>query len=168
MEFYQEFKIKLEEFNKHLNELTAGNSLEETLGRLEPIKQAEIQANLAYFIQDLVYILLNVRGIDTSAHPIIQELNRIKLQFGKIKHSEQKQQSQQSIDKPAADRFIKAALQFQQKSTTSDNNLNNDSSNDKSNDNNNVSNVRTDKNKRSSDSHPTKPAKSKKSKKSSK
>ncbi|TIA85105.1 hypothetical protein E3P99_04074 [Wallemia hederae] len=113
MDQYTQFSAQLSDFNKILKSITGDKSLEEYLGELDSLKQAELQANLSYFIQDLVYILLNLRGVDTTEHPISNELNRIKLQFQKIKHAQNPQQKMQ-VDKPAADRFIKAALQLEQ------------------------------------------------------
>ncbi|TIB07050.1 hypothetical protein E3P89_04052 [Wallemia ichthyophaga] len=135
-------------------------SLDEYLGELDTIKQSELQANLAYFIQDLVYILLNLKGVDTTDHSIANELNRIKLQFSKIKHA-QEPQHKLNVDKPAADRFIKAALQLQQKSTEQPQQsqhlrFDNDHSEKKTS---NDRKFRSDKKskKRSSDSHQEKP-----------
>lgn len=73
---------------------------------------------------DLVWILLKTKGVDTTNHPVMQELERVKSYFGKIKKVQENEkepssseQKGQRVDKSAAGRFIRAALQGEAGST---------------------------------------------------
>lgn len=86
---------------------------DELHGRLDA---ARMQVSVAYVLMDLVWILLKVKGVDPTNHPVMQELERVKSYFGKIKRvQEQEKEPEQQhngskVDKSAAGRFIRAAL----------------------------------------------------------
>ncbi len=55
---------------------------DELHGRLDA---ARMQVSVAYVLMDLVWILLKTKGVDPTNHPVMQELERVKSYFGKIK-----------------------------------------------------------------------------------
>lgn len=65
---------------------------------------------------DLVWILLKTKGVDPTNHPVMQELERVKSYFGKIKRVQDnekepaEQQKRMKVDRSAAGRFMRAAL----------------------------------------------------------
>ena len=65
-------------------------------------------------LMDLVWILLKTKGVDTTNHPVMQELERVKSYFGKIKrvqeNEDEKEERGARVDRSAAGRFIRAAL----------------------------------------------------------
>lgn len=96
------------------NSATKDNSEGELHGRLDA---ARMQVSVAYVLLDLVWILLKTKGVDTTNHPVMQELERVKSYFGKIKRvqenekePEAEKQNHSKVDKSAAGRFIRAAL----------------------------------------------------------
>ncbi|PWZ01438.1 hypothetical protein BCV70DRAFT_198867 [Testicularia cyperi] len=88
----------------------ASDSNDELRGRLDA---ARMQVSAAYVLLDLVWILLKIKGIDHTSHPVMQELERVKSYFKKIQSAqakEKEEESQPKLDKSAAGRFIRAAL----------------------------------------------------------
>ncbi|KAI0316487.1 hypothetical protein OF83DRAFT_1126444 [Amylostereum chailletii] len=98
----------LDDLEKELEPLFA-QTLPETVLRLDTIQQAKLQVVLPYLVYDLVFIYLKTRGLDPKSHPVLAELDRIKQYFEKIKSAEQPDQ-RAPIDKDAASRFIKHAI----------------------------------------------------------
>ncbi|KAL1748929.1 Sas10/Utp3/C1D family-domain-containing protein [Schizophyllum fasciatum] len=84
--------------------------LAETLAGLEPIEQARLQTLLPYIIYDLSFIQLKTHGVDPKTHPVISELDRVRQYFEKIKKVEDTTTRQSTVDKDAAARFIKHAI----------------------------------------------------------
>ncbi|SPO42610.1 related to LRP1 - nuclear exosome-associated nucleic acid binding protein [Moesziomyces antarcticus] len=86
---------------------------DELHGRLDA---ARMQVSVAYVLMDLVWILLKTKGVDPTNHPVMQELERVKSYFGKIKRVQddekepKNEQKGSRVDKSAAGRFIRAAL----------------------------------------------------------
>ncbi|KIJ66399.1 hypothetical protein HYDPIDRAFT_26750 [Hydnomerulius pinastri MD-312] len=108
---------KLAKLNKSLDELESqlepllSQSLPETLLGLETIQQAKLQVVIPYVVYDLVFVYLKSRGIDPKTHPVVNELERIREYFDKIKNAEESDQKRKlGIDKAAAGRFIKHAI----------------------------------------------------------
>lgn len=108
---------KIAKLNKHLDELESqlepllSQSLAETLVRLDTIQQAKIQVVIPYVVYDLVFVYLKARGIDPMTHPVVRELDRVRVYFDKIKSAEESVQKRKSgLDKEAAERFIKHAI----------------------------------------------------------
>ncbi|KAJ1030117.1 hypothetical protein NDA16_000817 [Ustilago loliicola] len=96
------------------NSSTTQNATEDELhGRLDA---ARMQVSAAYVLMDLVWILLKTKGVDPTNHPVMQELERVKSYFGKIKRGQDnekepaEQQKGMKVDRSAAGRFIRAAL----------------------------------------------------------
>ncbi|KAI0049277.1 C1D-domain-containing protein [Auriscalpium vulgare] len=85
-------------------------SLPETVLGLETIQQAKLQVAIPYLVYDLVFIYLKTQGIDPKTHPVIAELDRVRQYFDKIKEAEDPAKRQFAVDKAAATRFIKHAI----------------------------------------------------------
>ncbi|KAF5392426.1 hypothetical protein D9757_002295 [Collybiopsis confluens] len=85
-------------------------SLPEILLGLEPLQQAKLQTALPYLVYDLIFIYLRTRGIDPKSHPVINELDRVRQYFDKIKDAENPSVRATQVDKAAANRFIKHAI----------------------------------------------------------
>lgn len=79
---------------------------------LSPLEQAQHYALLAYALDSVIFAYLKSTGADTKEHPIMIELERIKVALGRIKRveagGEDKEESQRQprIDKAAAERII--------------------------------------------------------------
>ncbi|KAI5897761.1 uncharacterized protein SCHCODRAFT_02489744 [Schizophyllum commune H4-8] len=84
--------------------------LAETLAGLEPIEKARLQTLLPYIIYDLSFIQLKVNGEDPRTHAVIPELDRVRQYFEKIKKVEESAPKPPTVDKDAAARFIKHAI----------------------------------------------------------
>ncbi|KAL1760872.1 hypothetical protein FB107DRAFT_269582 [Schizophyllum commune] len=84
--------------------------LAETLAGLEPIEKARLQTLLPYIIYDLSFIQLKVNGEDPKTHAVIPELDRVRQYFEKIKKAEDSAPKPPTVDKDAAARFIKHAI----------------------------------------------------------
>ncbi|EIN14413.1 C1D-domain-containing protein [Punctularia strigosozonata HHB-11173 SS5] len=109
-------KAKVSGLNKSLDELEAqlepllAQSLPETSLGLDVIQQAKLHVLVPYVTYDLIFIYLRAMGIDPMAHPIIQELERVKKYFEKIKEAEDPARRSLVVDKGVASRFIKHAI----------------------------------------------------------
>ncbi|SYW83557.1 related to LRP1 - nuclear exosome-associated nucleic acid binding protein [Ustilago bromivora] len=120
------------------NSSTTQNASEDELhGRLDA---ARMQVSVAYVLMDLVWILLKTKGVDPTNHPVIQELERVKSYFGKIKRVQdnEKEPAAQGekgtkVDRSAAGRFIRAALAGEPGSTPGKHTKFNDESAEKKN-----------------------------------
>lgn len=84
--------------------------LADTLAGLGPIEQARLQTLLPYVIYDLSFIQLKTHGVDPKSHPVIPELDRVRQYFEKIKKAEDTAPRPNTVDKDAAARFIKHAI----------------------------------------------------------
>ncbi|SPO20256.1 related to LRP1 - nuclear exosome-associated nucleic acid binding protein [Ustilago trichophora] len=96
------------------NSSTADKLEDELHGRLDA---ARMQVSVAYVLMDLVWILLKTKGVDPTNHPVMQELERVKSYFGKIKRVQENEKEPENekgagtrVDRSAAGRFIRAAL----------------------------------------------------------
>ncbi|KAI0726144.1 hypothetical protein C8Q72DRAFT_784275 [Fomitopsis betulina] len=99
----------LDDLESQLEPLLA-QTLPESLVGLETIQQAKLQIALPYLVYDLIFIYLKTRGIDPKTHPVITELDRIRQYFDKIKNAEDPAKRTMTVDKAAANRFIKYAI----------------------------------------------------------
>ncbi|KAF9074985.1 Sas10/Utp3/C1D family-domain-containing protein [Rhodocollybia butyracea] len=101
----------LDEVEAAIEPLFSGEqTLPEILLALEPLQQAKLQTALPYLVYDLVFIYLKTRGIDPKSHPVINELDRVRQYFEKIKNAENPAVRVTQVDKAAATRFIKHAI----------------------------------------------------------
>ncbi|KAH9949385.1 hypothetical protein B0H21DRAFT_728722 [Amylocystis lapponica] len=99
----------LDDLESKLDPLLA-QTLPESVVGLEAVQQAKLQVALPYVVYDLVFIYLKTKGIDPKTHPVIQELDRIRQYFDKIKNAEDPAKRALPIDKAAANRFIRHAI----------------------------------------------------------
>ncbi|KDQ14458.1 hypothetical protein BOTBODRAFT_32585 [Botryobasidium botryosum FD-172 SS1] len=89
-----------------------------TMANFDLLDKSKMNVLLAYAIEDLIWVYLKSRGIDPTAHPVSDDLNRIKSYFGKIKYTESPEKRTLAIDKAAAGRFIRAAIASASKGET--------------------------------------------------
>ncbi len=66
-----------------------------------------MQVSAAYVLMDLVWILLKTKGVDPTNHPVMQELERVKSYFGKIKRVQENEKEEpgkggNKVDRSAA------------------------------------------------------------------
>merc|ERR1712010_250218 len=91
--------------SKPLKELSAG---------LPPLEAAKLSVVGAFAINTLFYIYLKTQGVDPAQHPVIQELERVKGYFKKIREATAGQAAGETknahLNVGAANRFIAAAL----------------------------------------------------------
>ena len=82
--------------------------------KLPLLDQAKLYALATYAIESLLFSSLRLSGVDAKAHPVFQELGRVKEYFGKIRVAEGggagARRGGGRIDKEAAGRFIRAGL----------------------------------------------------------
>ncbi|EPT03438.1 hypothetical protein FOMPIDRAFT_1116381 [Fomitopsis schrenkii] len=112
----QRLRAKVAALNNSLDDLESqleplmAQTLPESLVGLETIQQAKLQVALPYLVYDLIFIYLKTRGIEPKTHPVIAELDRIRQYFDKIKNAEDPAKRTMTVDKAAANRFIKYAI----------------------------------------------------------
>jgi exosome complex protein LRP1 len=81
--------------------------------KLPLLDQAKLYVLATYAIESILFSSLRLNGVDAKAHPVFQELGRVKEYFNKIKTAETTGAGAKrnvSLDKEAAGRFIKAGL----------------------------------------------------------
>ncbi|CED84258.1 DNA-binding protein C1D involved in regulation of double-strand break repair [Phaffia rhodozyma] len=99
--------------SEFMNPLLA-RPLKETLAQMSTeMDKAKLLVNIVYVLLDLIWIYLRTKGIDPESHPVIPELERIKSYFAKVKNAENPEKRRFELDRQAASRFIKSALQSQ-------------------------------------------------------
>ncbi|GAA5819980.1 hypothetical protein JCM3770_006812 [Rhodotorula araucariae] len=87
----------------------------------DPLVQARAQVLASYVVHDLVWVYLKTAGVDPAAHPVMQEIERLKTYFGKLKGAERglpatadtPARPRMQVDRNAASRFINAAIASQ-------------------------------------------------------
>ncbi|CDO73042.1 hypothetical protein BN946_scf185007.g96 [Trametes cinnabarina] len=99
----------LDALEEKLDPLLA-QTLPESLLPLETIQQVKLNVAIPYLVYDLVFIYLKTRGIDPKTHPVVAELDRVRQYFDKIKNAEDPEKRKNTVDKAAANRFIKHAI----------------------------------------------------------
>ncbi|BGP55001.1 hypothetical protein JCM8202_005993 [Rhodotorula sphaerocarpa] len=99
-----------------------GTPLQEHLDRNsdDPLAQARLQVLASYLIHDLVWVYLKTAGVDPAGHPVMQEIERLKGYFAKLKAAQNgtvpaaaattPSRPRMQLDKAAANRFITAAI----------------------------------------------------------
>eukprot|EP01113_Clastostelium_recurvatum_P024601 TRINITY_DN2936_c0_g1_i2.p1 TRINITY_DN2936_c0_g1~~TRINITY_DN2936_c0_g1_i2.p1 ORF type:complete len:199 (+),score=50.94 TRINITY_DN2936_c0_g1_i2:163-759(+) len=113
-ELPSDLQSSLASFEKTLSSLEESltpffnESLKDQLSHLSPIDAAKLNIVMAYAINTLFYMYLKTQGTDTSDHPVIKELDRVKVYINKVKGLSERQKLKLNSD--AASRFIKHAL----------------------------------------------------------
>ncbi|GAA5841908.1 hypothetical protein JCM11251_005417 [Rhodosporidiobolus azoricus] len=83
----------------------------------EPLVQARMQVLASYVVHDLIWVYLKAAGVEPSTHPVMEEIERLKGYFGKLKQAEggappaaEASKPRMQVDRAAANRFISAAI----------------------------------------------------------
>ncbi|OLL23088.1 Exosome complex protein [Neolecta irregularis DAH-3] len=107
-------QIDLEKLEKIMAEFDMGPdscSLAERTSKLPLLDRAQFYITLSYAILSTLFSSLKLQGVDTSSHPILKELDRVKMYSKKIKNIEELTAGRTlKVDQEAAGRFLKAAL----------------------------------------------------------
>ncbi len=82
---------------------------DELHGRLDA---ARMQVSVAYVLMDLVWILLKTKGVDPTNHPVMQELERVKSYFGKIKRVQDDEKEPKEEQKGSGSTRVRRAGSF--------------------------------------------------------
>ncbi|CAK70123.1 unnamed protein product (macronuclear) [Paramecium tetraurelia] len=116
----QSTQEELTKLQSLIQELSEKGNLDEITEGMSHKDQIELNLNLAYTLSSLYYCkmyynylaYLKLNSVETSAHPIMNELSRIQEAFQKYLPSQVKQpdQKQMSLDRDAAKRFIQPNL----------------------------------------------------------
>ncbi|KAF2146266.1 uncharacterized protein K452DRAFT_283542, partial [Aplosporella prunicola CBS 121167] len=87
------------------------NALSASTSKLPLLDKAKLYALLTYAIESILFSYLNLNGVKAKEHPVFTELTRVKQYFQKIAQVESAPvQRTQTLDKAAANRFIKHGL----------------------------------------------------------
>ncbi|CAD8150439.1 unnamed protein product [Paramecium octaurelia] len=108
----QSTQEELTKLQSLIQELSEKGNLDEITEGMSHKDQIELNLNLAYTLSSLYYSYLKLNQVETSAHPIMNELSRIQEAYQKYLPSQIKQpdQKQMSLDRDAAKRFIQPNL----------------------------------------------------------
>ncbi|GAA5937145.1 Sas10/Utp3/C1D family protein [Sporobolomyces koalae] len=91
----------------------------------DPLAKAKLNVLVSYAVHDLIWVYLKTSGVDPTNHPVMQEIERLKGYFVKLKSAESGQEPpaptptpaqvhrRMQIDKQAASRFINHAIASQ-------------------------------------------------------
>lgn len=86
-------------------------TLSTSTSKLPLLDKAKLYVLATYAIESLLFSAIRLNGVDAKAHPIFQELARVKEYFGKIEKAEgQGSRRGTTLDKDAASRFIRHGL----------------------------------------------------------
>ena len=86
-------------------------ALSASTSKLPLLDKAKLYVLATYAIESVLFSALRLNGVDAKAHPVFQELSRVKEYFGKIKTAETAGTKRSTtVDKDAAERFIKHGL----------------------------------------------------------
>lgn len=110
-ELIEDLEVNIDELDEALKPLVS-QSLIATANSLPLLDRAKLFTTAVYAIDSLLYNSLNIAGTDAKTHAIKTELDRVKQYFDKIKAAENPvgKRENLALDKPAAARFITAAL----------------------------------------------------------
>ncbi|KAJ2398640.1 hypothetical protein GGI23_003126 [Coemansia sp. RSA 2559] len=89
--------------------------LSETLPKLTAMQRCELEALVAYSINTLFFVYLKANGVPPKEHPVMNELQRVQRYIAKINKTKadqaaDAQQRPMKVDKDAADRLIRSAI----------------------------------------------------------
>ncbi|KAK5117429.1 hypothetical protein LTR85_008814 [Meristemomyces frigidus] len=86
-------------------------ALSASTSKLPLLDKAKLYVLATYAIESILFSALRLNGVDAKAHPVFQELSRVKEYFGKIKSAETAGTKRSAaVDRVAAGRFIKHGL----------------------------------------------------------
>ncbi|GAA5944714.1 hypothetical protein JCM1841_000325 [Sporobolomyces salmonicolor] len=83
----------------------------------DPLASAKLEVLVSYVVHDLIWVYLKTAGVEPSTHPVMQELDRLRGYFAKLKSAEggaapppTPDKPRMTLDRAAASRFISAAI----------------------------------------------------------
>ena len=86
-------------------------ALSTSTSKLPLLDKAKLYVLVTYAIESILFSCLRLDGVDAKAHPVFQELARVKAYFAKIKAAETPAAKRNvTLDKDAAGRFIRHGL----------------------------------------------------------
>ncbi|KAJ5639721.1 uncharacterized protein N7484_007583 [Penicillium longicatenatum] len=107
----------LEQLDDHVDDLEEalepllGQSLSKTSKNLPVMDKAKLHVFVTYTLESLLFSYLRLYGVNATQHPVYRELTRVKQYFAKIKALEtEPEQRKMTLDKGAANRFVKHGL----------------------------------------------------------
>ncbi|KAK0661508.1 Exosome complex protein [Lasiodiplodia hormozganensis] len=87
------------------------SALSSHASKLPLLDKAKLYTLVTYAIESILFSYLNLNGVKAKEHAVFTELTRVRQYFQKIKQVEEAPvKPNQSLDKAAANRFIKAGL----------------------------------------------------------
>ncbi|GAA5952809.1 hypothetical protein JCM21900_005812, partial [Sporobolomyces salmonicolor] len=54
----------------------------------DPLASAKLEVLVSYVVHDLIWVYLKTAGVEPSTHPVMQELDRLRGYFAKLKSAE--------------------------------------------------------------------------------
>ncbi|CAD8081946.1 unnamed protein product [Paramecium sonneborni] len=108
----QSTQEELSKLNIIIQKLSEQGNLDEITEGMTNKEQIELNLNLAYTLSSIYYSYLKLNQVETSTHPIMNELTRIQEAFQKYMPSQVKQsdQKQMTLNKEAAKRLVQPNL----------------------------------------------------------
>ncbi|KAI6089680.1 Sas10/Utp3/C1D family-domain-containing protein [Hypoxylon rubiginosum] len=86
-------------------------NISDVASKLPLLDKAKLYVLATYSIESLLFSSLRLSGVNAKEHPVFKELTRVRQYFDKIKNAENPpQKPEQSLNKEAAIRFIRADL----------------------------------------------------------
>ncbi|KAI1411396.1 Sas10/Utp3/C1D family-domain-containing protein [Hypoxylon sp. FL1857] len=88
------------------------NNVSDVANKLPLLDKAKLYVLVTYSIESMLFSSLRLNGVNAKEHPVFKELTRVRQYFDKIKNAENppQQKPEQSLNKEAAIRFIRADL----------------------------------------------------------
>ncbi|KAJ3580465.1 hypothetical protein NPX13_g119 [Xylaria arbuscula] len=87
------------------------NNVTDVASKLPLLDKAKFYVLMTYSIESMLFSSLRLNGVNAKEHPVFKELARVRQYFDKIKNIEfPPQKPEQSLNKEAAIRFIRADL----------------------------------------------------------
>ncbi|KAI8069108.1 uncharacterized protein B0P05DRAFT_589417 [Gilbertella persicaria] len=103
-------RVRLQVVKKHLDPVLA-RPINDIFSKLSLTERYELEVLLSYSLNTLFYIYLRTQGSDPQKHDVMKELARVQQYIQKLKKARGKEEKPtMKVDKDAASRFIKAAL----------------------------------------------------------
>ncbi|KAI1106004.1 Sas10/Utp3/C1D family-domain-containing protein [Jackrogersella minutella] len=86
-------------------------NISDVANKLPLLDKAKLFVLVTYSIESMLFSSLRLNGVNAKEHPVFKELTRVRQYFDKIKNAENPpQKPEQTLNKEAAIRFIKADL----------------------------------------------------------
>ncbi|GAA5989374.1 hypothetical protein JCM5350_005692 [Sporobolomyces pararoseus] len=122
LETLSTLSTQIDNLSTSLSPLLKGTPYSELIDQQSssPLLKAKLDITVSYALHDLIWVYLKTSGVDPTNHPVMQEIERLKSYFGKLKTAESGPSSSTStttgdqrrmqIDKNVAARFINHAI----------------------------------------------------------